>query len=62
MNVPEFTTAQAAKLANVSAGTIRQWVARGRVVRTKNGNIDGASLLYFLDNRPKVGRPKRESE
>jgi hypothetical protein len=59
---PEFTTAQAAKVAGVTAFTMRQWVARGHVKRKRNGLIDGETLLNYLDRRTGTGRPKRERD
>lgn len=54
----ELTTAQAAWIAGVSAITIRVWVKRGRITRSRPGFIDAASLTHYLDNRGNHGQRK----
>jgi hypothetical protein len=56
---PEFTVAQAAKLARVSPITVRVWVSRKNVKRNVRGKIDGESLLDYLDSRGKRGQHRR---
>lgn len=48
---PEFTAAEVATMAGVSANTVRQWVQRGHVQRNACGAIDGASVVRYLADR-----------
>jgi Helix-turn-helix domain len=56
----KLTTAQAARLAHVRPSTVRWWVKRGHIERTKDGKIDGASLAAYLDTRGNIGQRKRD--
>lgn len=54
----ELTTAQAAWIANVKPSTVRWWVRRKHVQRTRPGFIDAESLTRYLDNRGDHGQRK----
>jgi len=52
----ELTTRQVAAMTGEQPATIRQWVRRGHVERTRRGLISGASLLAYLDERGDHGQ------
>lgn len=60
-----LTTTDAAKLLNVSPVTIRTWIKRGYIKRTKFGRdtaIDENELQRFAQVRRRAGRPKKQTE
>ncbi len=58
---PELTTHQASLVAKVKPVTVRMWVLRGHVKRTRPGFIDAESLLTYLDNRSGHGMQKGQA-
>ena len=51
MSAPgELTVRDVCELLGVKPGTVRSWISRGHIARTKRGGIDGPSLAAYLAN------------
>lgn len=55
----ELTVAQVATITGASASTIRWWIKRRHLTRTRRGLIDAADLLAYLERRGDRGQHAR---
>lgn len=55
----EFTVADVAAMTGVAQSTVRWWIKRRHLTRTRRGLIDGAQLVDYLDSRGDRGQHAR---
>jgi excisionase family DNA binding protein len=61
MTRPTLTVAQAARICKVSPATVRSWIHRGHITRSRRGLVSTEELLRWLDEhrRASMIRPGR---